>query len=238
MLITVVGGFKQEQPEELIKKYLKNLKKIEKEGITKFKSNQRKPATLLHSKRKEQAHFILGFLGSRTGSKDRFIEAVISVLLGQGMSSRLFTEVREKRGLAYAIKSSREHYLDTGYIGTYAGVDVKRIDEAIKVTLDEHYKLASGKKKISADELKKAKEYLKGHLAISLEDSKNISSFFGLKELLLDKIETPEDIFKGVDNVSKNDILRVAKKLFVPERLNLAVIGPYKDKRRFEKIVS
>ncbi|MEJ2347907.1 MAG: pitrilysin family protein [Patescibacteria group bacterium] len=238
VLITVVGGFEQREVEGLVKKYFKSLKRIKREKIVKFNSNQKKPAVLLHSKKKEQAHFILGFLGSQTGSKDRFTESVIAGILGRGMSSRLFTEIREKRGLAYDIRTLREHYLDTGYIGTYAGVDVKRVDEAIKVILDEHYKLASGKKKISANELKKAKEYLKGHLALSLEDPRNISSFFGLKELLLDKTETPEDVFKGIDEVSKEDILRVAKKLFVPERLNLAVIGPYKDKRRFEKIVS
>jgi len=238
ILITVVGGFKRKQAEELTKKYFKKLRGIRRKEIIKFNSNQKKPAVLLHSKKKEQAHFILGFLGSQTGSKDRFTESIIAAILGRGMSSRLFTEVREKRGLAYDVRTSREHYLDTGYIGTQAGVDVKRVDEAIKVTLDEHYRLASGKKRITESELKKAKEYLKGHLALSLEDTRNISSFFGLRELLLDKIETPEEAFKGFDEVTREDILRVAKKIFVPERLNLVIIGPYEDKERFKKIVS
>lgn len=172
------------------------------------------------------------------GNKDKFAESVLSVILGQGMSSRLFTEVREKRGLAYSVKSSIGHYIDTGYIGTYAGVDIKRIDEAIKVVLSEHYQLASGENVIAGDELKKAKEYVKGHLALSLENTGVVGSFFGLRELLLGKIETPEDVFKGIDKVTIDDVLRVAKKYFVPEKLNLAIIGPYKDQKRFEKLVS
>ncbi len=238
LLITVAGGFKREQILKLAEKYFGDLKKIKRGEIVKFKTNQKKPRVLLSSKKKDQAHFILGFLGNPLGSKDRFVELVLATLLGRGMSSRLFTEIREKRGLAYAVATSRENYLDTGYIRTYAGVDVKRVDEAIKVTLDEHYKLASGIKKISESELKKAKEYIKGHIALSLEDTEQVSLFFGIKEIILEKVETPEDVFKGIDKVSIDDVLRVAKKLFVPEKLNLAIIGPYKDQERFEKIIS
>ena len=154
------------------------------------------------------------------------------------VSSRLFTEIREKRGLSYAIKTTMDRYSDTGYIATYAGVDTKRVDEAIKVALDEHYQLASGKNKITESELKKAKEYTKGHLALSLEDTGLVNTFFGLEELLTGKINTPEDVYKGVDKVTTDDVLRIAKKYFVPERLNLAIIGPYKDQKRFEKLVS
>ncbi|KKU36876.1 MAG: Peptidase M16 domain protein, partial [Candidatus Amesbacteria bacterium GW2011_GWA1_46_35] len=125
----------------------------------------------------------------------------------------------------------------TGYFGTYVGVDVARIDEAIKVTLNEHYKLASGETPISAKELKKAKEFIKGHLALSLEDTKDVNSFFADQELYLTKIETPEDIFKGIDQVTIEEVIAEAKKAFRPEKLNLALIGPYKDPGRFEKLI-
>ena len=238
LLITVAGGTKEKEILKLAEKYFGGLKNNNKEKIEKFKTDQKKPRVSLHSKKKEQAHFILGFLGNQMGNKDRFVESILSVILGRGMSSRLFTEVREKRGLAYSVRTSTDRYADTGYIGTYAGVDIKRIDEAIKVVLNEHYQLASGKNMITSDELKKAKEYVKGHLALSLEDTRRVGSFFGIKELLLGKVETPEDFFSGIDKVTINDVLRVAKECFVSERLNLAIIGPYKDQKRFEKLVS
>ena len=238
LLITVAGGAKEKDVLKLTEEYFGSLKNNNKEKVKKFKTNQKKSRVLLYPKKKEQAHFILGFLGNQMGSKDRFIESVLAVILGRGMSSRLFTEVREKRGLAYAVRTSSDRYVDTGYIGTYAGADIKRIDEAIKVILSEHYELASGKNIITKDELKKAKEYIKGHLALSLEDTRAVGSFFGIEELLLGKTETPEDFFKGIDKVTIDDVLRVAKECFVPERLNLAIIGPYKNQKRFEKLVS
>lgn len=238
LLITVAGGVKEKDALKLAEKYFGNLKNNKKEKAEEYQTNQKKPRVLLYTKKNEQAHFILGFLGNKMGNKDRFAESILSVIMGRGMSSRLFTEVREKRGLAYSVRSSINRYIDTGYIGTYAGVDIKRIDEAIRVTLEEHYKLASGEKKITKGELEKAKEYVKGHIALSLEDTKRVSSFFGMKELLLGKIDTPEDYYEGIDRVTSNDVLRIAKKYFVSERLNLAITGPYKDQKRFEKLIS
>lgn len=238
LLITVAGGVKEKDILRLAEKYFGSLKNNNKKKTERYSRNQKKPGVLLRQKKNEQAHLILGFSGNQMGNKDRYIESILSVILGQGMSSRLFTEVREKRGLAYSVKTTMDRYTDAGYIGTYAGVDIKRIDEAIKVILDEHYKLAFSENIISKNELKKAKEYIKGHLALSLEDTGSVNSFFGFRELLLGKIETPEDAYKGIDKVTIDDVLRVAKEFFVPERLNLAIIGPYKDQKRFEKLVS
>lgn len=238
ILITVAGGVKEKDVLRLAEKYFRSLKNNSKEKIRKFKTDQKKPRVSLHSKKIEQAHFILGFLGNQLGNKDRFVEATLAIILGRGMSSRLFTEVREKRGLAYSIRTSTDRCVDTGYMGTYAGVDIKRIDEAIKVVLNEHYKLASGENTITEDELDKAKEYSKGHLALYLEDTRSVGSFFGIRELLLGKIDTPENIYEGIDKVTIDDVLRVSKEFFVPERLNLAIIGPYNDQKRFEKLVS
>lgn len=237
IVVTVAGGVTEKKVNELAKKYFGGLKKTNKRKINEFTSKQEKPQVFLSSKKKEQAHFILGFLSSKRDTKDRFAQQILTTVLGGGMSSRLFTEIREKRGLAYAVKASSEKYLDTGYIEVYAGVDPKRIDEAIKVTLDEVYKVANDKNPITPKELKKAKEYIKGHVALSLEDTKSINSFFGIRKLLLDKIETPEQIYKAIDKVTAKEVLTVAKKRFLPETLNLAIIGPYKDKERFEKLL-
>lgn len=238
MLVTVSGNVKETDVERMAGYFFAGLNKGRSKVATRsFKENQSKPRTLLHPKKKEQAHFILGFLGYKMSHPKRFANVVLSSILGGGMSSRMFTEVRERRGLAYAVKTDIENYVDTGYMATYAGVQVKRIDEAVKVVLDEHYKLASKKKKISDKELKKAKEYLKGHLALSLENTIAVNEFFGLRELLLGKTETPEEIFKKLDGVTLEEVYEVAKEIFVPERLNLAIIGPYDNRERFEKLL-
>jgi predicted Zn-dependent peptidase len=130
-----------------------------------------------------------------------------------------------------------EYYKETGYVGVYAGVDIKRIDESIKVILDQMYGLATKKYKITEPEFKKAKEFIKGHLALSLEDTKAINGFFGLQELLLGKIETPKDVIDRIDNVSTDAVYDYAKSIFKPERLNLAIIGPYKSSSQFEKLL-
>lgn len=239
IIVTVAGGITEKNVLMLANKYFSSLTRGKKtfKGST-FKGKQTRPQIFLDSKSKEQAHFILGFKGNPMGNKTRFADAVLSSILGGGMSSRLFIEVRERRGLAYAVKNEVERLTDTGYIATYSGVDIKKAEEAIKIVLDQHYGLATKKYPIFDKELRKAKEYLKGHFALSLEDTHSVSEFFGMKELLLGKVETPEDIFKGIDAVTMDEVYAEAKKLFVPSGLNLAIIGPYKDANKFEKIIT
>lgn len=237
LVVTIAGGINEKKTLDLCRKYFSGLKRKKNVTSSSAKVSQKKPNVLLKSKKIEQAHFIMGFLGYKRNHKDKYAEGVLSTILGGGMSSRMFTEVREKRGLAYAVRTSPEHYLDTGYLSTYAGVDLKRVDDAVKVVLEQYYLLRDEKEKISKKELTKAKEYLKGHFALSLEDTKAINSLFGIGELLLNRIETPEEIFKGIEKVRVEDIIKVAKYLFVPEKLNFAIIGPYKSKERFVRLL-
>jgi len=240
IVVTVSGGVDISKVIELANKYFLSLQKADhdfKPSDT-FIKKQLKPRVLLQNKKVEQTHMVLGFFAKPRGSEFRYQERALAAILGGGMSSRLFTEVREKRGLAYSVRTDKEDYTEIGSFSTYAGVDSKRVDEAIKVILDQHYKLASGKLKIDSEELKRAKEYIKGHLALRLEDTKAINALFGENELFLGKIDTPEKIYKAVDNITASEIVAMAKKLFVPTALNLAIIGPYKDKARFEKTIS
>lgn len=238
ILLTIAGGVKEKEVLDLAERYFSTLSAKDSpfKGQV-YKGKQSKPQLKLYSKKKEQAHFILGFRGNRMGDSNRFVDAVLSSVLGGGMSSRLFIEVRERRGLAYAVKNDAEKLTDTGYIGTYAGVDVKKAEESIKVVLDQHYGLAEKRYKIFDKELRKAKEYLKGHLALSLEDTHSVSHFFGLRELLLGRVETPDEVFKGIDEVTVDEVYEEAKKLFTPRGLNLAIIGPYNDQGKFEKLL-
>jgi predicted Zn-dependent peptidase len=236
MLITVAGGVNTNKMITLCEKYFAHYKAEKKPVNVPAIYKQTKPRVLLKNKMTDQAHLILGYLGNEMGNRDRYVEAILSTILGGGASSRMFTEVREKRGLAYAVRTSSDHYLDTGSLATYAGVPIKKAEEAISVILFEYNKIKEGK--IKDSELKKAKEYLKGHLALSLEDTNDVNGFFGLEQLLLGRVRTPEEVYSEIDGVKGEDVVRVAKYMLKPDRLNLAVIGPYKSQETFEKLLS
>ncbi|MFV1917604.1 MAG: M16 family metallopeptidase [Patescibacteria group bacterium] len=237
MLITVAGGVTEKRVLDLSCKYFSSFES-KKKLLVKPKQlyKQEKPKTLVKYKATDQAHLIIGFRGNPMGHQDRYAEAVLSVVLGGGASSRLFTEVRERRGLAYAVRTSVSHYLDTGHLATYAGVRLKAIDEAIKVIQNEYSKVKKPAE-ITNRELSKAKEYLKGHLALSLEDTRNINDFFGVEQLLIGENRSPAEVFAGIDKVSIEDVVRVAKVMFKRGKLNLAVIGPFKSQERFERLL-
>lgn len=240
LLVSVSGGVTKDKVNDLSKKYFKDIRneELKKQGtFGQFKTKQNKPQVKLHPKKKEQAHFIMGFLADGKTYKNKYAQTLLATVLGGGMSSRMFLEVREKRGLAYAVKTSMDRYSDAGYLGTYVGADVDKADEAVKVVLDQCYQITSHKSPITKSELTKAKEYIKGHLALALEDTKSVGSFYADQELFLPKVQTPEEVFRNIDKVKLDEVLFEAKRLFVPERLNLALIGPYKSDEKFKKLL-
>ena len=151
------------------------------------------------------------------------------------MSSRLFLEVREKRGLAYYVHSGSEEYHDRGYFVSQAGLRISALEDAIKVIV-EQYALMSAKE-VSARELQRAKDFFKGRMVLRLEDSYNVAALYTSQELLEKKIETPEEILTMVEKVTTEDIQKVAKDIFVNQKLNLAVVGPFKQEAKFEKLL-
>lgn len=239
MLVSVAGGIKEVDALKLVNKYFKNFKASNKNYTSGelFVDNQASPRFKLKTKENEQAHILIGYMSEGRGYEGRFAQSLLTTILGGGMSSRLFIEVRERRGLAYAVKPSSDRFTEIGYVGTYAGVDVKKANEAIKVILNEYYTIANKLKPIKKDELKKAKEYLKGHIALSLEDTQSVGDFFAEQALFLKEILTPDEIYKKLDEVTIEDVQKEAKKLFVKEKLNVAIIGPYKDKEKFVKLL-
>ena len=196
---------------------------------------QKLPQLLLNYKKTDQAHMALGVRAFNAFSDKRYTLAVLSNILGGNMSSRLFTEIREKRGMAYYIRTMAEEYTDVGFLVAHAGIDNKRVEEAIKIILKECRKLTE--RKVPKDELKKAKENIKGRLYLSLETSDACAAYFGEQEILKGQIDSPEKECAMIDKVSQNDILKVAKEIFKPEKLNLALIGPFKDKEKFQKLL-
>lgn len=238
IVITVSGGIGYDEAYDLAVRYFGNLKSKGYKNIYKgFKVEQKTPIIKLHNKKTEQTNLIIGFLGNKFGESTRYAEALMGVILGGGMSSRLFREVREKRGLAYSIYASSSHYMDTGEFSAYAGVPVGKATKAIEVILKELYKITSLKHGVTKKELAKAKEFFKGHMALSLESTKWINYFYGYEEIKGGELKTPEEVFKAIDKVEAQEIVEVAKKLFKPEKVNLAIVGPYETEHKFAKLL-
>lgn len=237
MVVIVAGGVTETQAKKMVDKYFKVASRSGLAVVPSDKFAQKKPELLIKEKKTDQAHLVIGFRGNPIGHKDRYIESVLSTILGGGMSSRMFIAVRERRGLAYYVRTELEHFTDNGYIATRAGVDLARLDEAIAVILDEYRKIASGKHEITDKELLKAKECLKGSLILEMEDSREVAGFYGFQELLEKGVKTPAEVFKNIDKVTIEDVNRVAKEFFVPERLNLTLISPHKNLDKFKKLL-
>lgn len=228
-VLVVAGGLKDEYLSTIKEKFA-DWKQSDKTGFEKVSENQTKPQILIKNKKTEQAHFYLGFRAFSFFDKRRYALSVLAAILGGGASSRLFTEVREKLGLCYYISTGRELYHDTGYIYTRAGVanNLDKIKQAIEVTLKEHKKMIKGE--IKAEEIKKAKEIIKGRLLLSLEDSFNLAAYYGTDKILENKIETPEEALAKIKKVTVEDLASLASQLFQPEGLNFSLIGPFFEK--------
>ena len=234
-VVVVAGGIQNLQStiNDLTQKWLGDWRNKKTWQYKVMSDKQDRPAAKIVYKKTEQAHLALGVRGYNLFHPDRYALAVLSTILGGGMSSRLFIQVRERRGLAYYVYSLAEHFADVGYLASRAGVDLNKIEEAIKVILEEYRKI----EKVKEEELAKAKEFLKGRLILELEDSRFMASIFGTSEISEGKIRTPEEIMAKIDKVTLEDLERVAGDIFRPEKLNLAVIGPFKDGSRFRKLL-
>jgi predicted Zn-dependent peptidase len=177
-------------------------------------------------------------LGVRSYGLESHKNAVLSVLgcvLGGGMSSRLFQKLREEMGVGYYVRAYNDAYTDHGFFQISAGVDNKRIEEVIKAILIECNKLKN--QKVSVDELNKVKEYLVGNMKLSLESSDDIANFYGGQELLKHELKNSEEKAREIRKVTADQIQKIAKQIFKDKELNLALIGPFKDKSKFIKIL-
>jgi len=236
-ILCLAGDIEEKTALALSKKYFSGIKIGKPESKQEVKEIQHKPNCILDGREIDQTHLCLGVRGYNIFHPRRYVQELLGVILGSGsmMSSRLFTEVREKLGLAYYISTDTEGDPDTGFLVTRAGVDNQRVEKAISTILGEYKKISEIR--VSEAELKKAKDNVKGKMALMLETSDALASFFAGQEVLEKKILSLKEIFKEIDKVSANDILEVAKDIFRPEKLNLALIGPFKDKERFEKLL-
>ena len=185
-------------------------------------------------RRTEQAHLSVALPGVSLTHPQRYTLDLLSVALGEGMSSRLFVEVREKRGLAYDVHSGVSHFTDTGAMVVSAGVDPKRVYDAVQTILEQVGALRDG---LPEDELEKAKRLSAGRLMLRMEDTRAVASWMGQSEMLLGKIAHVDDVIEQVNAVTTEDVHCLANDVLVSERLNIAVVGPCRGHRRIERML-
>lgn len=236
MILGVSGKYNQKILNDLIAKYWSKYPRKKYFGWNKVSDRQASYRIKVQYKETEQAHLAFGFKGFAYGDKRNSAQSVLSAILGGGMSSRLFTEVREKRGLAYYVRASGGAYQDTGVFNVGAGVQIVKIEEAIEVILKELTRIKT--EKVDLAELTKAKDYIKGRSILALEDNQVRLDWFLEACAFKPKILVPEEVFKKIDAVTPEDIQKVAKDLFQKNKMTLAIIGPYKSDEKFKHILT
>lgn len=199
------------------------------------KEKQSAPQLLVVNKKIEQTVFSLGVRTFKSGSKEEAAVKLLGVILGGSMSSRLFSEVREKRGLAYSVRANVEFYSDSGYLTAVAGVKNEKLEEALLAVLEEFRKIKE--EKIPAIEIKKALDLTSGRLAIQLEASDDVANWYGFQTILHKETISPEQFLKKMKSITALELQKVAKQIFQPKNLNLALIGPVKDEKKLLAIL-
>lgn len=235
-IVAVAGNVEPEEVKKKIENYFKTIRHGKSLDKLAVKESQTEPNLVVSYKETDQSHFILGFRSFRMFDERKYALAVLSKILGGGMSSRLFYEVRERRGLAYYVGSETNPYTDSGYFSVKAGVNNEKALDAIKVILDEINKIKSGG--VTEKELQQAKDNAEGGMALGLEHSDGVAMSYADSVLFYNKVLTPEEELGKIKAVTLDEIHQVAKDIFENSKMNLALIGPYKDSEVFKKILS
>ncbi|OGY63918.1 MAG: hypothetical protein A3I89_00450 [Candidatus Harrisonbacteria bacterium RIFCSPLOWO2_02_FULL_41_11] len=233
--VVVAGALDEKKTLAEIKKNFSGIPEAKKFFKIKINDFQKKPALLVKYKESDQTHIIVGFRAFSMYDQRRYALEVLGDILGGGMSSRLFQRVREQLGAAYYVKAGADLLTDHGIFAVSAGLDNSRAEQVIKAILDELKKMAA--ESVGEAELQKSKNHLSGQLMIGLEGSDELASFYGNQEIFRQKIITPKELAKRIEAVTASEIWKVAKDLIKNQHLNLALIGPFKDRKPFEKIL-
>lgn len=222
LVVAFAGNISEDQAMKLSNKYFAPIDgKTERkfEALETFGTKK----VFLRDKNTEQAHLVIGVPGVGSQDKDHFAHKILSIILGGNMSSRMFLNIREAKGLCYYISTDTDNYLDAGALSTRAGVDQSRLHEAIKLIQNEYYMCA--KDGVTEEEMERAKSYFKGKISLSLEDSEELAHFFGKQKLLYPKVYDVDDYFHAIESVTKEQVDALAARLLKQEEMRLVVIG-------------
>jgi len=235
-VVIVAGNTKDGSALKKVEKYFSPLRPGKSYDKDEVGDAQNHPAVLLHTKQTDQTHICLGTRGFNLFDPRKYAAQLMATVLGGGMSSRMFISVRERKGLVYYISTMSDSDTDTGSILTRAGIDNTKVEKAVSTIVSEYKKIK--RQKVSDSELKKAKNYIRGKTYLGLEASDDVAEFLGGQEILENQILSPEEILRTLERVTPKQIQSVAREIFVPEKMNLALVGPFSDKSRFEELLS
>jgi len=229
-VVSIAGDVTHEEVLDLVGREMGDWQRGIPDGWYPAVDGQQEPRVAVGFKKTEQAHICLAVPGVPIEHPDRPALDLLSVLLGEGMSSRLFLELRERLGLCYDIHSYTSHYLDTGSLTVYAAVDPKNATKALQALMSELRRLHDG---VPEEELARAKELSKGRLFLRMEDTRSVSGWNGAQEVLTGKVRSIDEVVGRIESLTEADLDRVANRLLVREALNLAVVGPFRSEGRF-----
>ncbi len=237
-VLCVAGDIDEKDIEKKMGEYFANIQVRKAPEKLPVKESQSRPGVFLHYKKTDQTHFCLGARAYDMYDPRRYALQLIAIMLGGNMSSRLFISVRERNGLGYYIHTSVDSATDTGYLVTQSGIKNDSLEKAIGLVLAEYKDLCNNE--VSAEELQKAKDYVRGSTSLSLDGTDTQASFYATQEVMRQEVMTPEQKLDMIDKVTASDIKKVAQDIFKNEKLNLSVIGPFLDKEKevFEKLLT
>ena len=234
-LITAAGKLQHKQVVEGVSKFARHFRVGKRATFIPATNRQTEPRVHLHTKETEQTQIALGIRGCSRHDERRFALRLLNTVLGENMSSRLFQTVREKHGLAYSIYSSASYFDDTGDLVISAGLETDKVEKALKLISGELKQLAV--KIISPGELRRARDYVLGHLDMHLESTEAQMMWIGEHFLGYGKIWRPDEIKQRLSEVRMSEIRAIARELFRPERFNLALISPLKKSSALKRIL-
>jgi len=230
--VVFAGNIDQARAVALGEKYFGTLAGSKERAFVPFE-HYGKEKVFLRSKKTEQSHLVLGVPAVGALDKNRYAQKLLSIILGGNMSSRMFLNIREAKGICYYISTDSDSYLDAGDISTRAGVDQSRLHEAIGLITQEY--LLCAEKGVSDEELQRAKDYLRGKFTLSLEDSEERAHFYGKQKLLYPEVLDTDAYLARFDAVTKKQVDTLAARLFTPENFRLVVIGKEDNKAAMEE---
>lgn len=235
-IVIVAGDVDEREVKAEVKKYFKNIPRGKKIPEPKIKESQTAPALKIHFKKTDQAHMILSFRAF--GAQDKRMSALelLSTILGQGMSSRLFQKMREEMGACYYVKTAVNDYTSYGSFAIATGIEARRAEEVVKALVAECRKLLD--EEVSKEELDKAKEHYIGQLYMNLETSDALAEFYADQEISSKKSKTPGEIEKEIRKITPKDVMKVARDIFRNDRLNLAIVGNISDEMPLKKALA
>lgn len=233
LVIAVAGKVEHEHVVELAEQFFGDMQPGSGDTFQAAEYRQDNRRARIVTRPTEQAHLCIGHPALPYNDERRYTQGMIDAILSSGMSSRLFQEIREKRGLVYSVYGYFRQYADAGQGVVYAGTDLQRVDETISAILGELAKLTHDV--VPQEELDRTKELRKGRILMGMEDSRSVAGWIGSQELTFGEILTPDEVMAKIDAVRADDMLDLARELIREEHLSLALVGPYEDEAHFLK---